>query len=546
MLQIGLNPSQHDVNTGFTHRTRRWAEHFNSATLYEDYTLFESNIKYAREQLLAIDAWKEVPKTRDSDYPYGLKHEDGSQYLKRLHESFVISFDALVMRNKKIVETISRLSERMEGSISTVNEFLDPMDKEVTTAGDIPVSVIDLKDATILGDHPRAEKKWARRELKEFQASPTPWQLGEVISHKEWNKLMHIMHGNTTPVPGGDLKALASDGMTVGPKPGVRLPQDGLPPAEKANSDDGTLEVTRKAMIAQLRSGAVKPFRLQPVMHKDTGIVSFKAPSTQECIRQWSVFQDIWSEWWFDAQVLDGQYSTPFDLFPTTFTFSKRVVTPDYTNTMWQNFVPVLAVRSDDGDSSLGYNANKGVDLYSQGIHWIFKTDLELVIVLLSILLSKPILLTQKDVLLMATQTPSMMKEAKSVISQIKMHLSKILNARTALRDPKYGAVKKAFRDRRIALDGQMKVVRAQLKKMEKEMFRLSVEEDEELAKLDRNRQRSKVSMEDRLISMGINVLPVAAGDLQKGGTAEFPATDPDDEDGEDADAQALRQLMGE
>jgi len=529
--------------------------------LYENYTQFESNINFVREQLLAIDAWCEIEKPRHNCTYRECAVETGSGELKRLHESFVNSYNALVKRNEIISETISRVSERMQGSITGIKHISTPTDEEITTAGDIPVSVIDLKDATILGGSPRAKKKWDRRELKEFQASPTPWQLGEVISHKEWNKLMHIMHGNTTPVPGGPLppgietldairrteKALVE--LEKGSK---RPPPEGAPPSEVSDAEDSDLETIRKEMIVKMRSGVTRPFRLQPVKHKETGEVSYKAPNTPECIRQWGVFQEIWSEWWIEAHVLDGAYVSAFDVFPTTFTFSKRIVTPDYTNMMWQHFVPILAVRieeevgSEIKVSSQAYNANKGVDLYSQGIHWIFKSDLELVIVLLSILLSKPTLLMQKEVLAMATQTPSMMKEAKSVINQIKFHLSKILNARTALRDPSYGAVKKAFRDRRIALDNQMKGVRAQLKKMEKDMFRLSVEEDEELAKLDMNRKRSKVSMEDRLLAMGLNALPIAAEDLQKGGTSSMQEQNTEMEDTDESDARALRQLMGE
>ena len=544
MMQIGSTRHSQDVNTGSTHRKGEWAEHFNSATLYEHYTQFESNINFAREQLQAVGAWCEIPRPERQNYYGGYLPESGTQELQRLHESFVNSYNALIQKNEKNSETISRVSERMQGSISGVKEVSCLKEEAITTAGDIPVSVIDLKDATILGGPPRAAKKWARRELKEFQASPTPWQLGEVISHKEWNKLMHIMHGNTTPVPGGPLKKAETAPVILSAP--VRLPQDDCPPAEDDHEDDSELEIIRKEMIVKLRSGKIIPFRLQPVRNKETNEISFKAPSTQECLRQWSVFQEIWSEWWIAAHVIDGAYITPFDLFPTTFTFSKRIVTPDYTNVMWQHFVPLLAVRVEDGDSSIGYNANKDVDLFSQGIHWLFKSDLELVIVLLSILLSKPILLMQKEVLAMATQTPSMMKEAKSVINQIKFHLTKILNARTALRDPNYGAVKKAFRDRRVALDSQMKSVRAQLKKMEKDMFRLSVEEDEELAKLDRNRKRSKVSMEDRLLDMGLNALPMAADDLQKGGTTNTLGPDLDGEEGEGSDARALRQLMGE
>uniref|UniRef100_A0A2V0RBA2 Uncharacterized protein n=1 Tax=viral metagenome TaxID=1070528 RepID=A0A2V0RBA2_9ZZZZ len=546
MMQIGKTRHSPDVNTGSTRRKGEWAEHFNSASLYENYTQFESNINFAREQLLAIGCWQQIERERAKTYPKDLVPETASQELKRHHESFVISYIALLKKSETITETISRVSERMQGSISGIKDVSFPTEEEITTAGDIPVSVIDLKDTTILGTHPRATKKWARRELKEFQASPTPWQLGEVISHKEWNKLMHIMHGNTTPVPGGPLLKSVAKVIPLKEAAPVRLPQDDLPEAEEDNADDGTMESIRKEMIKKLRSGVVRPFRLQPVVNKDTGVTSYKAPNTQECLRQWSVFQEMWSEWWIAAQVITGEYVSPFDLFPSSFTFAKRVVTPDYTNLLWQNFVPMLAVKSDDDDSSLGYNANKGIDLYSQGIHWIFKSELELVIVLLSILLSKPILLTQKEVLAMATQTPSMMKEAKSVISQIKMFLSKILNARTALRDPSYGAVKKAFRDRRMLLDGQMKAVRAQLKKMEKDMFRLSVDEDEELAKLDRNRKRTKVSMEERLLSMGLNGLPVAAEDLQKGGIQNVPELDADECDEEGSDARALRQLMGE
>jgi gas vesicle protein len=237
-------------------------------------------------------------------------------------------------------------------------------------------------------------------------------------------------------------------------------------------------------------------------------------PGSEIAMKQWAAYKVTWAEWWTGARVLDGDLANPYQVFPISFTFARRVVDPGYSNSIWRNFLPIMCVAQDG--VPVPYYGQSGVDLTTNGLTWVWPQAIVMVAALFSAMNKSKKTYSADDVIKIASQTPDLVREAKNTISQIKEHLNKILNLKTAKRKAGYAEVVREFKERILEVQARANRARAAYQIVQKEFADLLVERDEMLARYDDNYERKKIGLEDQLEIFGLNDLPLVASAAQK------------------------------
>uniref|UniRef100_A0A2V0RJC8 Uncharacterized protein n=1 Tax=viral metagenome TaxID=1070528 RepID=A0A2V0RJC8_9ZZZZ len=346
--------------------------------------------------------------------------------------------------------SISRPSERTEGSNAAEQHHV----RERT-------GVVPSQPAHCTDGSERGGKRGAPPSKKDRLSD-----LGLHTTHSEHNRLMHATHGNT------------STGAKAGP---TGMVKDG----------SGVLTDLPK--------------------NKDGNAVH---PGRAEALSQWKRYNKVWSQWWTAARVLDGALANPFQMFPQSFTFARRIIDPQYDHAQWTYFLPILCI-SVDGEP-VPYQGQEGVNLATGGLMWFWPQMIVMMSALLSAINSSGKVYSVEDLNAIATQTPEIISEAKQTIVMIRNHLTKILNMKTAKRTAKYAEVVADFKTRILEVQYRADKARDAYRLVQKEMSDLLVERDEQLAINDGNYERKKVSLEDQMAMFGLQDLPLAAKAAQK------------------------------
>jgi hypothetical protein len=320
-----------------------------------------------------------------------------------------------------------------------------------------------------------------------------PSSLGKHLSHREHNKMMKIAVGNTTT--GSPVVGLADEAVPV-----------------EAGKEKKAVPVRTDA------EGSLIAFGLS-----EEGTVLHPGP--QLAARQWEEYNLTLGRWWTSARVIDGDLANPFQVFPQSFTFAKRVIDPTYSAKSWQLFIPVLAL-SRDGET-IPYQGQEGVDLTTNGLIWVWPSNLILTIALLTAVHQGGKTFTKVDVQNLGSRTPAILKECQKTISIIKEYLGKILNLKTAKRREGYTDRVSEFRVKILAMQSEMDVARKAYRDIQEKFTALLVERDSVLSQYDENYERKKISLDEQLRLFGIDDKPLVAEASQKGPPNLAPRTDP-------------------
>jgi len=277
------------------------------------------------------------------------------------------------------------------------------------------------------------------------------------------------------------------------------------------------------AMVGNTTS-SLTAFKLASITDAD-GNPKLTHPGPRTAQEQWKAWGELWASWWIAGGV-QGTGKDPFVYFPETFAFAQRIITPDYTKRTWKLLLPVMVYTIQKGEVEKMFNGEPSIDLTTANVRWIWPGGKPVAQAMLNGISKKGAEIDKERVDMMMASTPSLGKDIKDSYTEIRQALNRIMNPVTALRDPRFNEVKRRYTQMMVAKQEEVDKARLVYERLRDELVSIQEERDEALRKLDPNMKGGLMTIERQLEELGLQDNPVLASDAQKN-AKPIPLKDP-------------------